>query len=85
MVIAVDGAYARIVCIVGPVAVMVLQRMPGGFVQVHVIEVQAARVYVMVGRFMHVQRSGHEAERQTKRTTGQCKDLTHAGDNTPLS
>ena len=42
----------------------------GGAAKVCVIQVQAARIRVMIGRSVPVRRVGHEAESQIKNTTG---------------
>ena len=42
-----------------------------------VIEMQASRLHVITGRFMHVGRAGHEGERQIECTTAQREDPTH--------
>lgn len=53
----------------------------GGLAQVGVIEVQAAHVLVMIGRLMHVRRSGHEAEHKIGGTTAESEDPTHPAES----
>ena len=49
----------------------------GGLAQVGMIEVQPPRLLVMIGRFMHVRRTGNEAERQVGDTTAEGEDPAH--------
>ncbi len=48
-----------------------------GVAQVGVVEVQAARCVVMIGRLMHVRRSGHETEEQIGGATADGEKSTH--------
>ena len=55
--------------------------MIGGLAQMGMIEVQAARFLVVIGRLMHVCRSGYEAEHQIDGTTAESEESTHPSES----
>lgn len=77
MVPDVSGFAAYIAVLGRSVLVVARGLVIGGLAQVGVIEVQAAHLPVMIGRLMHVRRSGHETEHQIGGTTAESEDPTH--------
>jgi hypothetical protein len=73
MVPDVSGVDANL-AVLGIYGLVVTRRLViGGLARVGVIEVQAARFLVMIGRLVHVRRSGHEAEQQINDTTAESE------------
>jgi hypothetical protein len=59
------------------VPVVARRSMTGGLTYVSVVDVQAAHLLVMIGPFVHVRGTGHQAERQIDRTTAKSEEPTH--------
>ena len=63
---------------------MPLEVTLSGMAQVGVIEMQTPRPLVMIGQFVHVGRSGHEAEYESEGTAAQREGLSHRSESSRI-